>query len=825
MVRRHSEYTSATPSRPPQKPSTDTGARRGDSQPQDPFPAAAQSFAPWQWLFLAALVIAVLLVYQPAWQGGLIWDDDEHVTRPELCSWQGLCRIWFAMGATAQYYSVLHSAFWLEHRMWGDVTLGYHLVNILLHAAAALMVALVLRRLAVPGALLAAAIFALHPVHTESVAWITEQKNTLSAVFYLGAMLVYLRFDQTRRTPLYCWALGWFLLAILSKTVTATLPGALLVIFWWQRGRLSWRRDILPLVPFVVLGAGGGMITAWWELKINHCVGPEFQFTLVERLLIAGRAIWFHLGKLCWPTKLTFIYPRWQMDSAAWWQYLFPLGVMALLVGCWSIRRRTRATLAALLFFGGTLFPVLGFFNLYTFRYSLVANHYQYLASLGPITLAAAGAVLLFARWRPWPRRAGYAVCLVMLAALAGLTWRQSRMYGDIETLYGQTIAENPDCWLAHNNLGVISSDQGRLDEAIAHYQKAVEIKPDYAEAHDNLGIALANRGRIDEALAHYHKAVEIKPDYVEALDNLGVALFDQGRVEEAMALYRKAMQIKPGYAGAYNDLGLALASRGQVGEAIALYRKALELKPVFADAYNNLGIALAGRGQVDEAIALYEKALQLKPCFAQAHHNWALALARLGRLDEAAAHYQQGLKIKPHDAQAHVALGLTLAGLRRCDEAMAHYRKALEIKSDYAEAHYNLGMILADKGRFGEAMAQYRKAVEIKPDFAEAHNNLAWLLATCPAGALRNGAEAIEHAQRANQLGGDARPDVLDTLAAAYAEAGRFPEAMTIARKALDLAARQKKQAVVEALRARIALYEAGKPYRETLSSSTVPP
>ncbi len=302
----------------------------------------SQSFAPWEWLFLAALMAALFAIYQPAWQGGLLWDDDKHITLPGLQSWQGLWCIWFEVGATLQYYPVLHSAFWLEHRLWGDAMLGYHLVNILLHAAATFMVALVLRRLAVPGALLAAAIFALHPIQAESVAWITEQKNTLSAVFYLGAMLVYLRFDQTRKTSLYWWALGLFLLAILSKTVTATLPGALLVIFWWQRGRLSWRKDVLPLVPLFLLGAGGGMITTWWELTLNRCVGPAFQFTPVERLLIAGRAIWFHLWKLCWPVKLTFIYPRWQMDSAAWWQYLFPLGVMALVVGCWLLRRRTR---------------------------------------------------------------------------------------------------------------------------------------------------------------------------------------------------------------------------------------------------------------------------------------------------------------------------------------------------------------------------------------------------------------------------------------------------------------------------------------------------
>jgi tetratricopeptide (TPR) repeat protein len=734
----------------------------------------------------AALVATVFLAYQPAWQGGFVWDDDAHVPRPELCSWQGLYRIWFTMRATAQYYPVLHSAFWLEHRMWGDATLGYHLVNISLHSAAALMVALVLRRLAIPGAFLAATIFALHPVQTESVAWITEQKNTLSAVLYLGATLVYLRFDQTRKTPLYWWALGLFLLAILSKTVTATLPGALLVIVWWQRGHLSWKKDVLPLVPFFLLGVGGGMITAWWELKINNCVGPEFQFTLLERLLIAGRAIWFHLWKLCWPTDLTFIYPRWQIDPAAWWQYLFPLGVMALVVGCWSIRRRTRAPLAALLFFGGTLFPTLGFFNLYTFRYSLVANHYQYLASLGPITLTAAGAVLLFVCWRPWPRRGGYALCLVLMATLAGLTWRQSQMYGDTEALYGKTIAENPDCWLAHYNLGVALARRGQVDAAIAHYQQALKSKPDFAEAHYNFGVALARRGRVDAAVAHFQQAVTIKPDFAEAHDHLGVALIRRGQVDAAVAHYEKALEIKPDYALAHDNLGVALARRGQVDAAIAHYQQALEIKPDYALAHNNLGVAFVRRGQVDAAIAHYEQALKFKPDLTDARYNLGVALAHRGQVDAAIGHFQKVLAIKPGDA----------------------------------EAHYQLGVSLASRCRFAEAMFHYRKDLEIRREHAEAHNKLAWLLATCPAATLRNGAEAIEHAQRAIRLFGDARSDVLDTLAAAYAEARRFPEAVATAHKALELARQQNRPALADILRARITLYEAGKPLRNSPTS-----
>ena len=318
-------------------------------------------------LLAAALVSAVLLAYHPAWHGGLIWDDDGHVTRPELRSWQGLYRIWYEPGATQQYYPALHTAFWIEHRLWGDATLGYHLVNVLLHAAAAALVALVLRRLAVPGAYLAAAVFALHPVHVESVAWITEQKNTLSAVFYLAAMLVYLRFDRTRKLLPYCCALGLFVLGLESKTVTATLPAALLVIFWWQRGRLSWRRDVLPLVPFFVLGAAAGLVTAVFERKLIGAEGAAFDWSILDRCLIAGRAICFYLGKLFWPADLIFIYPRWHIDPSDWRQYLYPAAAVGLLAAAWAVWavRRWRGPLAAMLYFVGTLLPVLGFCNVY----------------------------------------------------------------------------------------------------------------------------------------------------------------------------------------------------------------------------------------------------------------------------------------------------------------------------------------------------------------------------------------------------------------------------------------------------------------------------
>jgi hypothetical protein len=263
---------------------------------------------------------AVLAAYWPALQGGLHWDDGSHVTRPDLQSVHGLWRIWFDLGATQQYYPLLHTTFWLEHRLWGDDVLGYHLANVLLHAAAACLVVMIVRRLALPGAWLAGFVFALHPVCVEAVAWISEQKSTLSAVFYLASALLYLSFHDTRRKATYFLAAGLFILAILSKSVTATLPAVLLVILWWRHGRLDWRHDVLPLLPWFAIGVPAGLFTAWVERAFIGATGAAFALTLPQRVLIAGRAVWFYAGKLVWPANLTFSYTHWKIDPGAWSQ-------------------------------------------------------------------------------------------------------------------------------------------------------------------------------------------------------------------------------------------------------------------------------------------------------------------------------------------------------------------------------------------------------------------------------------------------------------------------------------------------------------------------
>lgn len=673
-------------------------------------------------MLLAALVLVVLFAYQPAWHGGELWDDDGHITQPELRSADGLRRIWFEIGATQQYYPIVHSAFWLFHHLWGQDTLGYHLVNIVLHALSAFLVVVLLRRLAVPGAVLAGVLFALHPVHVESVAWITELKNTLSGVLYLGAALAYLRFDDTRHRAPYLIALSLFLLALLAKSVTASLPAALLVVFWWRRGRLDWRRDVVPLAPFFAAAIAAGVVTAWVERSYIGARGAEFQFSIVERFLIAGRAIWFYATTLIWPVNLQFIYPRWHVSQAIWWQYLFPIAAGGLLVFAWTLRATTRTPLAVLLLFGGTLFPALGFVNVYPFRFSFVADHFQYLASIAVLALIAASLTALGRRFFPAQPAAAITGVVGIALILGTLTWRQSRMYVDAETLYRETIARNPQAWMAYNNLGMLRLDQipSQSAEAATLLREAIHLFPDNPEAHNNLGVALQRLGRPAEAEAEHREALRLFPNYAEAFNNLGIVAEQQGRLDEAVKYYTTALELHPregNRAEAHHNLGSVLQKLGRFDEAIAQIEMALRINPQYADARDNYATALTRVGRIDEAVAQYREALRLRPGFAEAHNNLGTVLARAGRLDEAIAEFQETIRLKPDAALTFVNLADAQRRQQRPEEAIASLQTAIRLQPTLAFAHYSLGNLLHDRGQVEAAIRAYQKALEYEPE------------------------------------------------------------------------------------------------------------
>jgi tetratricopeptide (TPR) repeat protein len=576
------------------------------------------------------------------------------------------------------------------HQLWGADTTGYHLVNIVLHAISAWLVAIILRRLEVPGAVLAAVIFALHPVHVESVAWMSELKNTLSGVLYLTAMLLYLRFDTARQRDLYAVALGAFVLALLSKTVVASLPAALLLIFWWKRGRLRLREDVVPLVPFFALGLAGGLLTAWVEQTMVGASGDDFDLTVIERVLVAGRALWFYCSKLVWPADLLFWYPRWLVSQGVWWQYLFPIAALMVLAAFWSARRRTRAPLAAALFFGGTLFPALGFLNVYPFRFSFVADHFQYLASLGVMTGLAAGAAVLLRR--RGQARAITAVTMAIGVVLGVLTWRQAHHYADAETLYRATLEKHPDSWLAHNHLGALLLQQpdADLNEAIAHVEAALRMSPG-SESHNNLGLARYRQGRFDEAVRQHREAIRLKPTLAEAHYNLGLSLAALGRHAEAIAAYREAIRLHSANAEARHNLANALLNVGHLDEAREQLEIAAALSPESPPIRQNLADTLQRLGRVDEAIAHYQAAIRLDPGSAEIYNNMGVALRRANRLEEAAAAFRESARLAPNVAMVFTNLGSALEALGRPAEAIGPYQQALALQPESATAQQNL--------------------------------------------------------------------------------------------------------------------------------------
>jgi tetratricopeptide (TPR) repeat protein len=556
------------------------------------------------------LVTCVIAAFWPMLHAGFIWDDDSYVTNNlTLRSLDGLRRIWLQRGAVPQYYPLVHSSFWLEYHVWGLNPLGYHLVNVLLHSVNALLVWRLLDRLGVPGAYLAALIFAVHPMQVESVAWVTERKNVLSGFFYLLALGAYLRAmrlddtDSTHRPGLHIEiiALILFACALLSKTVTVTLPCVIVLLIMWKRGRVE-RHELVGLAGALAFGLILSLQTAITEKVDLGAAGKEWDLSFAEHLLVAGRALWFYLSKLVWPRDVLFIYPRWTPDPSQWWQWCFPVAAVLVGVLLFAWRRSIGSgPFVAALYYAGTLVPALGFFSVYPMRYSFVANHFAYLATIGPIALAASAGVWFAARSPGAVRESLRVGAVALILMLVFLSNSEARNYRDLKTLWVSTIARNPDCAMCHNNLGIILASAGRTSEANVQYEEALHLKPDFPEAHLNLGNALANAGHTSEAIAHYEEALRLKPDYTEAHNNLGFALASAGRTTEAITQLEEALRLNPDSAEIHVNLGIALAKTGRKLEALAHFEEALRLKP-----------DLAG-GPLPEVIAQLKDALLLE--------------------------------------------------------------------------------------------------------------------------------------------------------------------------------------------------------------------
>jgi Flp pilus assembly protein TadD len=731
------------------------------------------------------LLGSVLVFVQTARYEFVNYDDKQYVyDNPSVA--RGLT----AEGITWAFTHV-HAGYWspltwlslmLDCQLYGLNAGGHHLSNVVLHAATAILLFLVLWRMSGgfwPSAL-AAAVFAIHPLRVESVAWVTERKDVLSGLFFVLALGAYVRYVQHPFSVaryvaiMVCLALG-----LMAKPIVVTLPLVLLLLDYWPLGRFAsgachgltpphcnggesaadanspaallrrfpvfWQL-VIEKLPLLLLAAIFCGITFWTQAEARMAIETLPLGWRIANALVAYVA---YLEQFVWPVGLAVFYPH-PGDSLPIGKVLVAVAVLTLIsAAVLACRRRCPYLLMGWLWYLGMLAPVIG---LVQAGWQARADRFTYLPQIGLCIALAWGAadVLRSYSYRGW---LGGSVAALVLALLMGCAWRQTSFWSNTETLWAHTVVCTSRNFVAYQGLGRVLAERGKLDEAMAYYRKSLESKPDYAAAYEGLGLALVARGHHDEAMAYYQKALTIEPDSPDLYDDLGRALAACGRLNDAVAPYRKAMELQPHDATIHYDLANALAGLGQLDEAIEHYQVVLKSLPDHVQAYNNLGIALANRGQLDEAIAQFERALKIKADDVGLHSNLANALAACGRPTEALVHYETALKLQPN----HV----------------------------------------------------------------ETQKNLAWLRATCSQASLRNGAEAVELAERANKLCGGRRPDVLDCLAAAYAAAGWFPEALATARQALELATQKNAHALADGLRARIAVYEAGKPFYQTPSTS----
>ncbi len=618
------------------------------------------------WVRGGLLFLLLLVVYWPALRGGFVWDDALLIDQnPVIQGKAGLGSVWFHSD-----FPLSMSVMWLQWLLWGKNPAGYHVVNLVLHGISAVLVWRVLARLKIPGPWLAAAIFAVHPVCVGSAAWISELKNTLSLPFFLTSILCYLNSeDEPKGTSKgkaalwYSLSLAAFLLALLSKTSTVMLPPLLLAIAWWERGRIT-SRDVVRTLAFFALSLVFAVLSIRFQAEVM--TGQTVQTeNFWGRLAGAGMAIWFYLGKTLLPLELNLIYPRWSINPATPLAFLPLFFFVAILALCWRRRQSWgRAPLVALGCFAITLFPVLGFFDMYYLAISRVSDHLQYLPMIAIIGLLAAWLNSIV------PGKALWLVSTPLIAALCFLSWHRATIFSSDESLWRDTLAKNRMSWSAHNNLGCILAGKGQLAEAMEQFRASLELNPGNAAAHRNLGRALALENQSAEAETHLRTAIDLKPRDAEAHRSYAALLAQLGRNEEAIAQLSEANRLDPD-AETSSELGSLLQQQGKVREAIEQYRKVVSLKPNSLEALNNLAWLLATSADATlrnggEAVQLAERANRL---------TGAKQPVLLGTL--AAAYAEAG---RYADAVATAEKTVQLAHVTGNDQFAAINRQLLEV-------------------------------------------------------------------------------------------------------------------------------------------------
>ena len=646
-----------------------------------------------------ALVVMVVVAYLPVFSAGYIWDDDTMLTgNPCIAGPLGLKEIWTS--EQADICPFMLTTFWVEHKLWGMAPMPYHLVNVLMHAGNAVLLWQILRRLKVPAAWAGAALWALHPVQVESVAWVTEMKNTESGLFFLLSILFFLRGLKNETRWNYAWTLLFAALAMVSKSSTVILPVILLLLAWWMENRWDWRW-IIKVAPVFVLSITAGLVS----VVIQHLEATQDSYwarSWPQRFIAAGEAVWFYLGKLIWPYPLSMVYRRWHIDGAQAVAYLPLLAVIIVSAVLW-LKRRTwaRPYFFAWAYFLIALFPGLGFADMTFMRHSLVADHLQYLADMAPLALAAA-ALAALPLALPEPRWLPAGIAALVLTVLGVVTWQRTWVYQDQAALWADTLAKNPNTWAGYSNYGYVALTKGQLDQAVVDFRKAIAINPHYAEAYNNMGVAFGQSNRLDEAIEAIHHALALEPEYYDAHNNLGNVLAEKGDAKGAIEQFQEATKIEPWNAIAYYNLGNVLSTQGKAAEATAAYQTAIKTDPHEFPAYNALGKIFLERGMIEQAINLFRQVLTFNPGNGDAHCGLGVCLMRTGQDDQAMGEFQQALETDPNNVAAHNNLGVILAKKGQNAQAAQEFQAVLRLNPNFTGNQQNLSKLRAAAGRTG---------------------------------------------------------------------------------------------------------------------------
>ena len=698
-------------------------------------------------LFLLAVTVAVY------WQVGnhefVIFDDDLYVTENPQVQ-EGLTsesvRWAFSDTAISYWHPLTWLSLMLDYELYELNSQGYHLTNVLFHALATLLLFLALKRMT--GSLwksgFVAALFAVHPLNVESVAWVVERKSVLSAFFWMLTMWLYVRYAERPRLSAYLLVALTFALGLMAKSMLVTLPFVFLLLDYWPLRRLRlWRFEdadtektgepmtsgfqrtppyllVLEKIPLLALSAVAIYFTSLSVQSSGMVISTE---SVPMKLRVANGLVSYvkYLEKMIWPQNLAVFYPY--PSKVAFWQVAgagLLLGAATLMA--MRMARRYPYLAVGWLWYLGSLVPVIGLKQ--AGLWPAMADRFAYLPLIGIFIIIAWGVPELLAVYRYRIVIMTVAAGIVLLALVVG-TRTQLHHWRNSTTLFEHAIQATSNNYHAYNNLGNALLQQGHVDQAVIHYTEALQIKPDYALTHHNLGQALERQGRLEEAIRHYHVALRINPKFIKAHNSLGIVLARQGKLEEAIVQYNEALRLKPGYAKAHNNLAIALARQGDFQKALAHFAEALRLKPDYAEAHNNLGVALTRSGRLVDAKKHFSEALRFNPGSAEIHNNLAVVMAKLGNLETAILHYNKALALQPNYAEAHNNLGNALSEQGKLNEAIASFSKALEIRANYPEAHNNLGVVLARNGRLNEAIEHFSEALKFKPDYTQARTNI----------------------------------------------------------------------------------------------------